>query len=132
MGTYYVYSPINGTVWNQDNYCAGGQHRIVTGLGGTQGMPVDIGGAQAQAVKFTASSNVKSIRIERLDGHVCLTDTGDQDNGVHSHVNAGGHGISTVARQPTTFDCNNKPYFTTSTWVYKFTNSYSDTSPCPA
>lgn len=77
--TVYVYAPFTGEVWGKDYYCNGTPHKIVDNLGG--GAPIDIGDvAEGTIIRFSASSQVRSIRTRRAP--VCRSQTGDWNQGV--------------------------------------------------
>lgn len=80
MAYVYVYAPVSGWNWGQDTYCSGGQHTVVSALGGC--CPIDIGGASAETpLYFYGSSLIKSIRTRRVSG-VCVSDPAPWTYGV--------------------------------------------------
>lgn len=63
----YVYAPVSGTiVARPGGYCSGGSHPTVC----TQN-PFDVTGGSAVAIRFTASSNIQSIRTTYTGSGVC-------------------------------------------------------------
>ncbi len=108
MPIYYVYSPFTGNVVSLDCYCGRKcannsqiscaqsgdcnapcgcsqtcgkcNHTLVGGTGFC--CPLDLGGTVDTVVKFKANSEIKSIKTVYLNGTICLSDTGDIDNGI--------------------------------------------------
>lgn len=110
MPTYYVYAPKGGLAIALDCYCGkkcanntaiscgqsgscnspcgcpgadpncGKCNHVIVGSGFC--CPIDINGSTNDVIRFFASNNVESIKIQYEDGTICLTDTGDIDNGI--------------------------------------------------
>lgn len=121
MPTYYVYAPKSGTAVALNCYCGrkcannpaiscgqsgncnspcgcdnacGKCNHVIVGSGFC--CPIDISGSTNNVIRFYASSNVESIKIQYETGTICLNDTGDIDNGIrvllYSCPNAAGIG----------------------------------------
>lgn len=111
MANYYLFAPKSGTAIALDCYCGrkcannsaiscgqsgncnspcncddtcGKCNHVIVGSGFC--CPIDINGSANNVIRFYASDNVKSIKIQYENGTICGTDTGDIDNGIRVYL----------------------------------------------